>query len=82
MWTWVPAFLAASVAASASEVSPSAVSVLAFAAIATGGAGAVWGGRAARRLGYARVVTVAIRANADPEVVLCTLTWPLEPEPA
>jgi MFS family permease len=60
MWTWVPAFLAASVAASPSAVSASTVSVLAFAAIAAGGAGAIWGGRAARRLGYARVATVAM----------------------
>ena len=70
MWTWVPAFLAASVAASTSEVSPAAVSVLAFAAIAAGGAGAVWGGRASRRLGYARVVTVAMAISGTCSLVV------------
>ena len=83
MWTWVPAFLAASVAASASEVSPSAVSVLAFAAIAAGGAGAVWGGRAARRLGYARVVTVAMAISGICSLVVGLLfgrsLWLLAP---
>ena len=65
MWTWVPAFLAASVAAASGEASAAGpvVSVLAFAAIAAGGAGAVWGGWAARRLGYARVVTVAMAVS-------------------
>jgi hypothetical protein len=83
MWTWVPAFLAASVAASASDVSPSAVSVLAFAAIAAGGAGAVWGGRAARRLGYARVVTVAMAVSGFCSLVVGLLfgrsLWLLAP---
>jgi len=55
MWTWVPAFLAASTGSDAS--------VLAFGAIAAGGAGAVWGGWAARRLGYARVVTLAMAVS-------------------
>jgi MFS family permease len=83
MWTWVPAFLAASVAASASDVSPSAVSVLAFAAIAAGGAGAVWGGGAARRLGYARVVTVAMAISGICSLVVGLLfgrsLWLLAP---
>jgi MFS family permease len=55
MWTWIPVFLAASAGRS--------VSGLAFAAIAAGGAGAVWGGWAARRLGYARVVTLAMAVS-------------------
>jgi MFS family permease len=55
MWTWLPVFLAASAGRS--------VSGLAFAAIAAGGAGAVWGGWAARRLGYARVVTMAMAVS-------------------
>ena len=66
MWTWVPVFLAASVASSgaaSSSSSASVVSVLAFGAIAAGGAGAVWGGWAARRLGYARVVTIAMAVS-------------------
>lgn len=71
MWTWIPAFLAASAAARAveGEVTPVAVVyLLAFGTIAAGGAGAIWGGRAARRLGYARVVTIAMTASA-----LCSL---------
>jgi MFS family permease len=65
MWTWVPAFLAASVAAGAggAGATGSTVSLLAFAAIAAGGAGAVWGGWAARRIGYARVVTLAMAVS-------------------
>jgi MFS family permease len=71
MWTWVPAFLAASAAARAAEgdVTPVAlVYLLAFGTIAAGGAGAIWGGWAARRIGYARVVTIAMTASA-----LCSL---------
>ncbi|MBA2459929.1 MAG: hypothetical protein H0V43_13360 [Gemmatimonadales bacterium] len=44
------------------------VYLLAFGAIAAGGAGAIWGGWAARRLGYARVVTLAMAASG-----LCSL---------
>jgi MFS family permease len=71
MWTWVPAFLAASVAAhagSAGAEQDSLVSLIAFGAIAAGGLGAVWGGWAARRVGYARVVTFAMAASG-----LCSL---------
>ena len=71
MWTWVPIFLAASAAARAAEGNPvpaSAVSLLAFGAIAAGGLGAVWGGWAARSLGYARVVTIAMAVSG-----LCSL---------
>jgi MFS family permease len=71
MWTWVPAFLAASAAVRAAAGDPvpaSAVYVLAFGAIAAGGLGAVWGGWAARSLGYARVVTIAMAASG-----LCSL---------
>jgi MFS family permease len=63
MWTWVPAFLAASAGGA-----DAAVSLLAFGAIAAGGAGAVWGGWASRRLGYARVVTAAMAVSG-----LCSL---------
>jgi MFS family permease len=83
MWTWVPAFLAASAAASADDVAASAVSVLAFAAIAVGGAGAIWGGMAARRLGYARVVTVAMAISGACSLVVGLLfgrsLWLLAP---
>src|SRR5688572_23723668 len=66
MWTWLPAFLAASAAARAGGGEPASaagISVLAFGAIAAGGLGAVWGGWAARRLGYANVVTIAMAAS-------------------
>jgi MFS family permease len=71
MWTWVPVFLAASAAASATAGHPapaSAVYLLAFGSIAVGGLGAIWGGWAARDAGYARVVTLAMAASG-----LCSL---------
>jgi len=71
MWTWVPAFLAASAAvraAAGDPVPPAAVYLLAFGAIAAGGLGAVWGGWASRSMGYARVVTIAMAASG-----LCSL---------
>jgi MFS family permease len=71
MWTWVPAFLAASAAVRAAAGHPvpvAAVSLLAFGAIAAGGLGAVWGGWAARSAGYARVVTIAMAVSG-----LCSL---------
>jgi MFS family permease len=71
MWTWVPAFVAASAAERAlrGDVVPvSAVYLLAFGAIAAGGLGALWGGWAARTHGYARVVTWAMTASG-----LCAL---------
>ncbi len=43
--------------------SEAAVYALAFATIAAGGLGAVWGGWAARSMGYARVVTIAMAAS-------------------
>ncbi|HEX6104152.1 MAG TPA: MFS transporter [Gemmatimonadales bacterium] len=71
MWTWVPAFIAASAAerATRGDVVPvSAVYLLAFGAIAVGGLGALWGGWAARTHGYARVVTWAMTVSG-----LCSL---------
>ena len=46
-WTWIPVFLAASVAAQGASESPhtnAMVSLLAFGTIAIGGIGSVWGG--------------------------------------
>ena len=71
MWTWVPAFLAASAAEQAVRgriVPIPAVYFLAFATIAAGGLGALWGGWMARTHGYARVVTWAMTASG-----LCSL---------
>jgi MFS family permease len=69
MWTWLPAFLAASLAASAApglaaaEQASAAAGWFAFGALAAGGVGCVWGGWAAARIGYARVVTLSMAAS-------------------
>jgi MFS family permease len=61
-WTWVPAFLAASVAASAGGRfrAPRLISLLAFATIAVGGLGSVWGGRFADKRGRERLVSISL----------------------
>jgi MFS family permease len=60
-WTWIPAFLAASVAASSGpQESAGVVSLIAFGAIAVGGAGCVWGGLYADRYSRERLVTIAL----------------------
>jgi MFS family permease len=61
-WTWIPAFLAASVAASygGRYRAPRAISFLAFATIAIGGFGSVWGGLFADRRGRERLVTISL----------------------
>src|SRR6185503_5102181 len=67
-WTWIPAFIAAS-AASSAGAAPSAVGspatehvvfLLAFGTIAIGGAGCVWGGLVADRLGRERLVILSM----------------------
>jgi len=63
MWVWLPAFLAASLAISAPGVSRALADGFGFLAIAAGGAGCVWGGWAATRMGYARVVTIAMAVS-------------------
>jgi len=67
MWAWLPAFLAASVAAAAAHGHPPPlapfVDLAAFGAIAIGAVGCVWGGAWARTAGYARVVTVSMAAS-------------------
>lgn len=64
-WTWIPAFLAASAAAIVAESSPGdeVVSLIAFGTIAVGGAGCVWGGLTADRIGRERLVTIALAAS-------------------
>jgi MFS family permease len=61
-WTWIPAFLAASIAASAGGRfrAPRLISLLAFTTIAIGGAGAVWGGLFADRRGRERLVSISL----------------------
>ena len=67
MWTWLPAFLAASFAARAAAghpaLAPQVVDLFAFGGIAAGGLGCVWGGLAAQRMGYARVVTLSMAVS-------------------
>jgi MFS family permease len=63
MWTWVPAFLVASAAARAATAavpSAPALELIAFGAIAAGGAGCVWGGWAADRIGRERVTILSM----------------------
>jgi MFS family permease len=61
-WTWIPAFLAASVAASTGGRyrAPRAISLLAFATIAIGGLGSVWGGIFADKRGRERLVAISL----------------------
>jgi MFS family permease len=66
-WTWIPAFLAASAAArvGAADIGlhSSLVSLLAFGTIAIGGAGCLWGGWLADRIGRERLVMLAMAAS-------------------
>src|SRR5512133_932935 len=62
-WTWIPAFVAASISASPHAVAPTATrisSIIGFAIIAVGGVGCVWGGLVSDRIGRARLVTIAM----------------------
>ncbi len=70
MWTWVPAFLAAAVAArgagpGSAAGAPAAgwVDLVAFGAIGAGGLGCVWGGWYADRAGRERTVNLAMAAS-------------------
>lgn len=65
-WTWIPAFVAASIAASPHAVAPMATrtsSLIGFAIIAVGGAGCVWGGLVSDRIGRARLVIIAMAVS-------------------
>jgi len=61
-WTWIPLFLAASVAANAGGRfrAPRLISLLAFATIAIGGLGSVWGGLFADKRGRERLVSISL----------------------
>jgi MFS family permease len=68
MWTWLPAFVAASeaarsIAGATGASSPAVIDLVAFAGIAAGGAGCVWGGWAADRIGRAQVVNVSMAVS-------------------
>jgi MFS family permease len=64
-WTWIPVYLAASLAARGGGDTSGGglVSLLAFLAIAVGGAGCVWGGLYADRHGRERLVAIALAAS-------------------
>lgn len=65
MWTWLPAFLAASAAARDPAIASFSVwvDVAAFGAIGAGAAGCVLGGRVADRIGRGRWVNLAMAAS-------------------
>ena len=63
MWTWMPAFAAASIAA-AGGGHPRLGSLVAFVAIASGAAGCVLAGRWADRFGKARVAGIAMMVSS------------------
>jgi MFS family permease len=60
MWTWIPAFLAAS---SVRSLGSKAVDAIAFGAIAAGAVGSIWGGWLADRRGRAFVVNLSMAAS-------------------
>jgi MFS family permease len=65
-WTWIPAFLAASVAANAGRYrAPRLISLLAFTTIAIGGLGCVWGGLFADKKGRERLVAISLTLSGS-----------------
>jgi MFS family permease len=64
-WTWIPAFLAASAAASRRPAGEGAIALTAFLVIAVGALGCVWGGVSADRRGRERVITIALAASGS-----------------
>jgi MFS family permease len=70
-WTWIPAFVAASIAAEVTRTgvvvphAATAASLLAFGIIAVGGAGCIWGGLTADRVGRERLVTIAMAVSGS-----------------
>jgi MFS family permease len=82
MWTWVPAFLVASVALRGGGGGMGAgteiAELVAFGAIAAGGLGCVWGGWAADRIGRERVVNLAMALSGACSLVTgLLLGWTL-----
>jgi MFS family permease len=65
-WTWIPTFVAMSAAAAGVSAGPARdelSALIAFCAIAIGGAGCVWGGLIADRRGREWLVTMAMAAS-------------------
>jgi len=74
-WTWIPAFIAASLQAQSSATvetsSPVRAATIAFLTIAIGGIGCIWGGLVADRTGRERLVIRAMAASGA-----CALLMP------
>jgi MFS family permease len=64
-WTWIPAFLVASAAATPMVPNESRMALTVFLVIAFGAAGCLWGGVAADRRGRERVITIALAASGS-----------------
>jgi len=67
-WTWIPAFIAASVASEAiasTHAIDARVSLIAFGTIAVGGFGCVWGGLVADHRGRERLVMLAMALSGS-----------------
>ena len=64
-WTWLPVFISASITAQRdhSSTATSIASIVAFAALAIGGAGCIWGGLVADRRGREWLVSVAMTVS-------------------
>jgi MFS family permease len=72
-WTWIPAFIGASLAAERGGTAPPELaSLIAFATIAVGGVGCVWGGLEADARGRERLVMIAMALSGS-----CALLTPL-----
>jgi MFS family permease len=69
MWTWIPAFLAASFAA-AGTTDPAAASFAAFTIVAVGGIGCVIAGRIADRVGRTALTMVAMALSGGSALVI------------
>ncbi|MDL5362620.1 MFS transporter [Halalkalicoccus sp. NIPERK01] len=65
VWTWIPAYLAASLAANGTTASTEWASLIAFGTIAVGGVGAVLAGLAADRLGRTTITSASMVASAS-----------------
>jgi MFS family permease len=63
VWTWVPAWVVAGATARSGQADPGAADLVGFGAIAAGGLGCVWAGRAADRWGRERVASWALVAS-------------------
>jgi len=74
MWTWIPAFIAASLTgqagSSAGESAGRGGDLLAFGAIAAGALGCVWGGLRADRVGRERLVNEAMLASGACSLII------------